>query len=40
MWWWGEQEAIGIQKWVDETLAQFQDQAGYAIDPLLMDTSR
>ena len=37
--WWGEQEAIGIQKWVDSTLAQFNDQTGITVDPLLMDTS-
>jgi raffinose/stachyose/melibiose transport system substrate-binding protein len=38
MWWWGEPEAIGIQKWVDETIAKFKDEANYVIDPLLMDT--
>jgi raffinose/stachyose/melibiose transport system substrate-binding protein len=40
MWWWGEPEAIGIQKWVDETIAKFKDEANYVIDPLLMDTSQ
>jgi raffinose/stachyose/melibiose transport system substrate-binding protein len=40
MWWWGEPEAIGIQKWVDETIAKFKDEANYVIDPLLMDTAQ
>jgi ABC-type glycerol-3-phosphate transport system substrate-binding protein len=40
MWWWGEQEAIGIQAWVDDTIARFKEEANYVIDPLLMDTSQ
>jgi ABC-type glycerol-3-phosphate transport system substrate-binding protein len=40
MWWWGEPEAIGITKWVDETIAGFKTESGYTIDPLLMDTSQ
>ena len=40
MWWWGEQEAIGIEKWVDETIALFKEESGYTVDPLLMDTSQ
>jgi ABC-type glycerol-3-phosphate transport system substrate-binding protein len=39
MWWWGEQEAIGIQKWIDSTLAGFTEETGVVVDPLLMDTS-
>ena len=26
MWWWGEQEAVGIQQWVDDTIAMFKEQ--------------
>jgi ABC-type glycerol-3-phosphate transport system substrate-binding protein len=39
MWWWGEQEAPGITKWVDETLAMFNKQTGATIQPTLQDTA-
>ena len=35
MWWWGEQEAIGIQKWVDDTIAKFKEQQGSTVTTLL-----
>ena len=38
MWWWGETEAVGIQQWVDDTIAMFKDQLGGEIDPTLVDT--
>jgi raffinose/stachyose/melibiose transport system substrate-binding protein len=38
MWWWGEQEAVGITKWLDDTIAKFKTQTGVAISPTLMDT--
>ncbi len=25
VWWWGEQEAPGAQKWMDETMAKYKD---------------
>ena len=38
MWWWGETEAVGIQQWVDDTIAMFKEQLGGEIDPTLVDT--
>jgi ABC-type glycerol-3-phosphate transport system substrate-binding protein len=40
MWWWGEQEAVGIQKWMDETVAGFKRENGGSVDPTLMDTDQ
>ena len=40
MWWWGEQEAVGIQKWLDDTLAKFKEETGVNLDPTLMDTDQ
>jgi raffinose/stachyose/melibiose transport system substrate-binding protein len=37
-WWWGEQEAPGLQKWFEESIAKFKEQSGNTIDPLLLDT--
>src|SRR3954466_2659481 len=28
MWWWGQQEAVGIQKWMNDTIAKFKAQQG------------
>ena len=28
MWWWGEQEAVGIQAWMDDTIKKFKAQTG------------
>jgi raffinose/stachyose/melibiose transport system substrate-binding protein len=39
MWWWGEQEAPGLEKWLNETIASYQKQSGHTIEPALQDTS-
>jgi len=39
MWWWGQQEAVGIQKWLNDTLAKFKAKTGVTIKPTLMDTN-
>src|SRR5438046_2790807 len=38
MWWWGEQEAVGITRRLDDTIAKFNAQTGVSIAPTLMDT--
>jgi multiple sugar transport system substrate-binding protein len=39
MWWWGEQEAPGAQKWVDETVALYQEQnPNITIETVLQST--
>jgi len=38
MWWWGEQEATGITRWLDDTIAKFRTETGVSITPTLMDT--
>ena len=40
MWWWGEQEAVGIQKWMDDVIARFTAERGGKVDALLMDTDQ
>jgi ABC-type glycerol-3-phosphate transport system substrate-binding protein len=39
MWWWGETEAVGITKWVDETNGLFTDQTGVDVNTNLLDVS-
>ena len=39
MWWWGESEAPGLEKWVNESIAMYQKQSGNTIKPTLQDTS-
>src|SRR5206468_8018583 len=39
MWWWGQQEAVGIQKWMTDTLAKFKARTGITVQPTLMDTN-
>src|SRR3954454_19476799 len=39
MWWWGQQEAVGIQKWLNDTLAKFEKQSGVKVSATLMDTN-
>ena len=39
MWWWGQQEAVGIQKWMTDTLKKFQQQDGVKVSATLMDTN-
>jgi len=36
MWWWGEQELPGLQKFVDESIAKY---SGAKVDSMLQDTS-
>ena len=38
MWWWGEQEAVGVKKWVDDTVAKFKEQQGSTVKATLLDT--
>ena len=38
MWWWGQQEAVGIQKWVDDTLKKFKAKTGNSVQATLMGT--
>jgi raffinose/stachyose/melibiose transport system substrate-binding protein len=38
MWWWGEQEAVGIQKWIEDTLVKFKAETGIDIESTLLDT--
>lgn len=38
LWWWGEQEAVGLKKWVEETNAQFTAAVGPTVNPNLLDT--
>jgi raffinose/stachyose/melibiose transport system substrate-binding protein len=40
MWWWGQQEAVGIQTWMDDTIKKFKAQTGSSVDATLMDTSQ
>ena len=40
MWWWGEQEAVGIQKWMDDAMSRFTAERGGKVDALLMDTDQ
>ncbi len=40
MWWWGEQEAVGIQKWMDDVMSRFTAERGGKVDALLMDTDQ
>jgi len=39
MWWWGEQEAPGLQAWVDESVELYKQQTGNTIETTLQDTS-
>ena len=32
MWWWGQQEAVGIQTWMDDTIKKFKAQTGSSVD--------
>jgi ABC-type glycerol-3-phosphate transport system substrate-binding protein len=40
MWWWGQQEAVGIQSWMDDTIKKFKAQTGSSVSPTLMDTAQ
>ena len=38
MWWWGEQEAVGLELWVQESVELFKEQTGHTVAPTLQDT--
>ena len=41
MWWWGEQEAVGIQKWMDDVMSRRSPPSEAAsVDATLMDTDQ
>jgi hypothetical protein len=37
-WWWGEQEAPGFEKWIQESAKLYGDKTGNTIVPTLLDT--
>ena len=37
-WWWGEQEAPGVENWINETVAMFKEETGHTIETTLQDT--
>jgi multiple sugar transport system substrate-binding protein len=39
LWWWGEQEAPGLEKWVNDSVAINQKNSGNTIEPTLQDTA-
>jgi len=39
MWWWGEQEAPGLEGWLNESIGLWQTRSGNTIEPTLQDTS-
>jgi raffinose/stachyose/melibiose transport system substrate-binding protein len=39
LWWWGEQEAPGLEGWLDESLRLYQERSGNTIESTLQDTS-
>jgi raffinose/stachyose/melibiose transport system substrate-binding protein len=38
-WWWGEQEAPGLEGWVNESIALYNQKSGNTIEPTLQDTA-
>ncbi|CAN5525950.1 hypothetical protein BH24CHL9_BH24CHL9_05450 [soil metagenome] len=34
-WWWGEQEAPGLEGWLNESIALYRDLSGNSIEPTL-----
>ena len=38
-WWWGEQEAPGLEQWVNDSVRLYQEMSGNTIEPTLQDTS-
>jgi raffinose/stachyose/melibiose transport system substrate-binding protein len=39
VWWWGEQEAPGLEGWVNDMVAKFKTETGNTISPTLQDTT-
>ena len=40
MWWWGDQEAVGILAWMNDTVKKFQSQTGAKVSATQMDVSQ
>jgi len=40
MWWWGEEEAVGITRWLEDTLTRFRADTGISIAPTRMETDQ
>jgi len=40
LWWWGEQEAAGLKKWVEDTNTKFKTKAGVDVKANLLDTGQ
>jgi multiple sugar transport system substrate-binding protein len=38
-WWWGEQEAPGLDGWVNDMVAKFKTETGNTVEPTLQDTA-
>ncbi len=38
MWWWGEQEAPGLEAWMNSAIAAYQEETGNTIEATLQDT--
>jgi raffinose/stachyose/melibiose transport system substrate-binding protein len=38
-WWWGEQEAPGLEKWLNESIDIYKQKSGNTIEPTLQDTA-
>jgi raffinose/stachyose/melibiose transport system substrate-binding protein len=38
-WWWGEQEAPGLEKWLKESIDLYKQKSGNTIEPTLQDTA-
>ena len=39
MWWWGEQEAPGLEKWLQESVALYKDKSGNDVEMTLQDNA-
>jgi raffinose/stachyose/melibiose transport system substrate-binding protein len=39
MWWWGEQEAAGLEKWLNDSIALYKDSSNNTIQSTLQDTA-
>ena len=40
MWWWGETEAKGLTKWLDDSIAKYKETSGNIIEPTLQGTDQ
>lgn len=39
LWWWGEQEAPGLEKWLHESIELFKQETGHSVRPTLQDNA-